>query len=189
MADFRVLGPVEVWCAERRFGPGTAKERAVLAALLNDVGTPIGVDTLIDRVWDAAPPAQARNALHVQLSRLRRLLARVTEIDGGSVALVRRSGGYALEIDPDQVDMHLMRRQIEQARSTRCDDERRACMLQAALGLWRGEPLTGVDGHWAELTRQLLHRERQDALELWAKAELQRGQAAESVGPLTALLR
>src|SRR5438477_13168219 len=148
MAEVRVLGPVEVWSAGERLPLHTTKQRALLAALAVDAGTAVGADTLIDRVWDTAPPAQARNALYAQVSRLRQVLAQVTAAGAAPATLTRRSGGYALEIDPDRVDLHRMRSLLEQARAGECPDGQRAALLREAIELWHGEPLTGLPGRW-----------------------------------------
>src|SRR5262249_28314639 len=44
--------------------------------------------------------------------------------------------------------------------------------LRAALALWRGQPLAGIDGEWADRMRELWGRERIDAAVAWARAEL-----------------
>jgi DNA-binding SARP family transcriptional activator len=135
LVEFRVLGPVEMWSAGRRFQLHTTKQRALLAALVADAGTAIGVDTLIDRVWDAAPPQQARNALYAQINRLRQVLSQVVDATGGPVTLARRSGGYALEVDPETVDMHRMRRLVDRARTGGCTEGQRAALLREAIQL------------------------------------------------------
>ena len=93
MADIRVLGAVELRAADQPQELGPPKQRAVLAALVVDAGRPVPVDTLVDRVWDEAPPAAARNALYAHIMRVRRLLARVADPDDGGPRLDRRAGG------------------------------------------------------------------------------------------------
>jgi DNA-binding SARP family transcriptional activator len=51
VAEFRLLGPVEVWADGQRLDAGEPRRRAVLAALLADAGRSVAVDTLTDRVW------------------------------------------------------------------------------------------------------------------------------------------
>jgi hypothetical protein len=45
-------------------GAGAAEQRTVLAALLVDAGAAVPAETIIDRVWGDAPPAEVRNALY-----------------------------------------------------------------------------------------------------------------------------
>lgn len=96
MAEVRLLGPVEVWAAGRRVDLGPSRQRTVLAALAADVGRPVQMETLIDRVWADAPPQRARHTIHVYLARLRQAL-RETQVPGEApIELARRSGGYIL---------------------------------------------------------------------------------------------
>jgi DNA-binding SARP family transcriptional activator/tetratricopeptide (TPR) repeat protein len=192
VVEFRVLGPVEVWSAGREFALANTKQRAVLAALLADAGTAVSAETLIDRVWDESPPPQARNALYAHLSRLRRLLTQVAEAGGAPVTVNRRSGGYAIEVEPDRVDMHRMRRLIDRAATDAGTGAgtgaQRAALLREAVGLWRGEPLTGLPGRWAAQVRRALHEQRAEAAASWTRLELELGNAEAMVGPVTVLL-
>lgn len=63
MAEFRLLGPVEVWAAGRLVDAGQPRQRSVLAALLVDAGRPVTWETLVDRVWGETPPELARHAV------------------------------------------------------------------------------------------------------------------------------
>ena len=75
----------------------------MLAVLLADVGRTIGPDVLIDRVWGDRPPAQAKNALHTYLARLRGLLG------DDPPKLVKQPAGYRLDIGGSTVDLHHFR--------------------------------------------------------------------------------
>ena len=89
-AQFRLLGPVEVWVGDRRIDVGQPRQRAVLAALLVDAGRVVPRETLIDRVWGPAVPEHARATLRTHLSRIRRLLEQAGECGvTGSGALAR----------------------------------------------------------------------------------------------------
>jgi DNA-binding SARP family transcriptional activator/tetratricopeptide (TPR) repeat protein len=188
VVEFRVLGPVEVWSAGRAFPLANTKQRGVLAALLADAGTAVSAETLIDRVWDESPPPQARNALYAHLSRLRRLLTQVAGAGGVPVTVNRRSGGYAIDVEPDRVDMHRMRRLIDRAGTDAGTGGQRAAVLREAVGLWRGEPLTGLPGRWAAQVRRALHEQRAEAAASWTRLELELGNAEAMVGPVTVLL-
>src|SRR5262249_42440381 len=50
--------------------------------------------------------------------------------------------------------------------------------------LWRGTPLAGVPGAWAERTRQRWRQLRVDALIGWAETELARGRPHAILAPL-----
>ncbi|OLE29366.1 MAG: hypothetical protein AUG44_04465 [Actinobacteria bacterium 13_1_20CM_3_71_11] len=171
MAEFRVLGPVEVRAGGRPLDAGTTKQQAVLVALLVDAPGPVSADTLVSRVWDEAPPDDARGTLYAYLSRIRRMLASAPPDGTAPVRLVRRAGGYALDLDPDQVDLHRATRLVERARAGTGDG---AALLREALGLWTGEPLAGLGGAWLAGTRERLSQQRIDIALRWADAELRR---------------
>jgi DNA-binding SARP family transcriptional activator len=165
--QFRLLGPVEVRVGGRRVDAGQPRQRAVLAALLVEAGRVVPVDTLIDRVWGEAAQQQARVTLQVYVSRIRRLLQQATERDAPPAQLTWASGGYLLAVDLDQIDLHRFRRLSANAGADSPVES-----LREALALWRGLPLTGVDGEWADRMRRLWSRERVGTAVAWARAEL-----------------
>src|ERR1700749_3270382 len=104
--EFRILGPIELRSAGRPQALGPARERCVLAILLLTPGTVVPAETLIDRLWDTRPPAQARETLSAYVARLR---ASLREAIGDTVQLAGRSRGYTLGIEPEVVDLHQFR--------------------------------------------------------------------------------
>lgn len=127
---------------------GPARQRAVLATLLVEPGATVFVEQLVDRVWGERPPTRARETLHTYLSRLR------TVLDGeGRSALVRRSNGYVLEVDPAAVDLHRFRALVGEARSA--TDDEAVALWRAALALWQGAPFADVDSDWLSLLAPL----------------------------------
>jgi DNA-binding SARP family transcriptional activator/tetratricopeptide (TPR) repeat protein len=188
VVEFRLLGPVEVAASGRLIEVGPPQRCAVLAALAVDAGRPVTVETLIDRVWDDRPPEGARRALHAHITRIRRLLEHAGAPDGRPARLLRRSGGYLLDIDPDRVDLHRFRRLFDQARDPGRDDTERVTALRAALDLWRGEPLAGLSARWAVRTRQGWSQQHLDALLAWARAELAVNNPETVIGRLTDLI-
>jgi DNA-binding SARP family transcriptional activator/tetratricopeptide (TPR) repeat protein len=186
MMDLRLLGPVEVWTPGLLIDAGPPRQRSVLAALAVDVGRPVMVETVIDRVWGEAPPDRVRDLLYVYISRIRKMIGEAGE--GTRVRLVRRSGGYALDMAPDSVDIHRFRRLKGQAGDPQCPDDRRAILLRQTLDLWRGAPLADLPGEWAAQVRTGWHQQRLDAVGAWAQVELRLGNAGAVVGPLTDLI-
>jgi DNA-binding SARP family transcriptional activator/tetratricopeptide (TPR) repeat protein/CheY-like chemotaxis protein len=166
---------------------GHARQRCVLAVLLIDVGRPVAVDVLVDRVWGDDPPAKVRGSVHSHIARVRRTLEQACGAGEVPDRVVFRSGGYLLDIDPDRVDLHRFRRLVENARRPDTAVGQRLEMLRAALGLWRGEALAGLAGPWAARMREGWGRERTDAMVAWAEAEIRVGNAGVAVGPLTEL--
>jgi tetratricopeptide (TPR) repeat protein/DNA-binding winged helix-turn-helix (wHTH) protein len=177
--EYRLLGPVEVWVGGRRVDAGQPRQRAVLAALLVDAGRVVPTETLIARVWGQTVPEQARATLRTHLSRIRRLLEQAAESTASVASLSRTSGGYLLQVDPDQIDLHRFRRLAGAAGSF---DGGAVESLRAALALWRGQPLSGIEGEWAGRMREIWGRERVDTAIVWARAEL----ALANPGPVLA---
>ncbi|MFD9396222.1 BTAD domain-containing putative transcriptional regulator [Streptomyces sp. NPDC060000] len=188
MLQVRLLGPVELAGPERTIEVGPPQRRAVLAALAVDTGRPVEADVVIRRVWGTTPPEGARRSVYSHIARIRQICEQTAEPAGERLRLLRRSGGYVLEAGREQVDVHRFRRLVGQARAERLPDPARASLLSEALGLWRGEPLSGLDGPWAERTREAWRRERVDATVHWARVQARLGDPASAVGPLSALL-
>ncbi|GAQ50449.1 regulatory protein AfsR [Streptomyces acidiscabies] len=186
MADFLLLGTVELRRADgTAVDLGPAKQRTVLAALLVDAGRWVPVGTLIDRVWGQDPPAQVRPSLYAYIARIRRLLAGT---DSDAARLRRGTGGYLLDVPLDRVDVHRFRHLAEQARRADRADAERIVLLCEALGLWRGEPLAGLPGEWAQRVRHSWRQHRIEAVVARTDAELALGQYAEVIGAMTGLL-
>ena len=183
--EFRVLGPLEVRDGERRLALGGARQRSVLALLLLRAGETVSSDRLIDELWGEHPPADAQTALQQHVSRLRKALE-------PNEVLLTRAPGYVLEIAPEQLDLERFRALLEQGRRELNDDRADAAgqTVRRALELWRGSPLADlVNEPFASEAIRALEEERLGAFETRIDADLARGQHAELVGELTALVR
>ncbi|NUT95293.1 MAG: tetratricopeptide repeat protein, partial [Saccharothrix sp.] len=165
VVEVLVLGEVVARVDGRPVDLGPAKQRCVLAALALSVNRPVPVDRLVECVWGADEPRRPRETLATYVSRLRHLLA--------PARIERRSGGYALVLDEDAVDLHRFR-------ALRGKD------LAGAVALWRGDPLTGLEGAWAEGERQLLREERLRAECEWTDERLRAGEGEQLVAGLAA---
>jgi DNA-binding SARP family transcriptional activator/tetratricopeptide (TPR) repeat protein len=187
--EFQLLGEVQLRAGGLSLNVGAARQQAVLAVLVVDAGRPVGIETLIDRVWDDNPPVQARNVLYSHLSRLRRLLRQASALAGEPVVRVeRRHAGYVLGVEPERVDVHRFRRLVEQGRDPQLGDVERAGALTEALGLWRGTPLVSLSGAWVGQVRDSWHRSRLDAVVQWAQLELRLGRPAVVISALPDLV-
>ncbi len=134
--EFSVLGEVEARVDGRAIDLGHARQRHVLAALLVDVNRPVPAHRLTDRVWGEQVSPGAVKTLRSYLCRLRGSLA-------GSATIERVPGGYQLTVDPCAVDVVRFRDLAARARAA--PDDLAAELYRAALGLWRGTALSGVD--------------------------------------------
>ncbi len=188
MVDVQLLGPVELSAEGRAVEVGPPQRRTVMAALAVDVGRPVAVDVVIERVWGPRARDGARGAVHAHVARIRRMCEQAAESAQDPLLLVRRSGGYLLEARQDQVDVYRFRQLVDHARAAGSAEPSRAVLLREALDLWRGEPLSGLNGEWAARMREAWRRQHQDAAVGWARAELRHGDPAAVIGPLTGLL-
>lgn len=129
-----VLGPVLV---EDRAGalaePAGALGKSLIVALVLARGVAT-VPSLIEDLWDDAPPRQERAALQTLVSRVR-----TTSADG---LLESTPSGYTLAVPHEQTDLGLARRALDRAtRALQSGDASTAVgESTGALGLWRGEP-------------------------------------------------
>jgi DNA-binding SARP family transcriptional activator len=181
--QIRLLGPVEVVASDRRVELGPPQRRAVFAALAVDAGQLVSLRTLTDRVWDE-PPDRATDSLYAHITRLRRALAEI------GLPIERRSGGYVLLIDRDRVDVHRFHGLTRRAQAQRAvrDAAARAALLDEALGLWRGVPLTDVPGDWAGRLRHGIEQQYVSAVVGWAQAQLRLERPGPAVTELTPLV-
>ncbi|WP_432974272.1 BTAD domain-containing putative transcriptional regulator [Dactylosporangium sp. CA-233914] len=189
MLEFRLLGPFEVWAAGRRVEAGQPHVRLVLAALLVDSGRMVSHDALIDRVWGPTPPKRARDGLYAHIARARRVLIQVAEHGDDPAPIVRRPGGYVLDVDPDRIDVHRYRRLVDRSRAPDHADGERAKLLRDALALWGGEPLAGLKGEWIARMRDGWQQQHLETVIAWAQAELQAGDPAVMIEPLTEMVQ
>jgi DNA-binding SARP family transcriptional activator len=175
-----LLGEVTAQVDQRLVDLGTPRQRCVLAALAVDASQLVPADRLVARVWGADTPRRGRALLHTHISRLRGAFA-------GALAIVHRSGGYILEMNQpehaiDLLQFRALRDQVHDA----ADDTRRVELLTEALALWRGQPLSGLSGVWAEGERDRWQQERWAAEHDLVDAQLSTGHGGELVAPLAA---
>ncbi|MDX3078594.1 AfsR/SARP family transcriptional regulator [Streptomyces sp. MI02-7b] len=186
MLQIRLLGPVKVWAADRLLDAGSPRQRAVLAVLAMEAGQPVPLESIADDVWDGTAPAA--QTVYVHISRIRRMLRKAGGSDHRPPTVLRPAGGYQLDIDPEQVDVHRFQRLVDQANRPELAEGERAQLLHDALDLWQGTPLSDLQGAWADRMRWVWHRKRLDAMIGLAQAEVRLGNAAAVVGPLTDLI-
>src|SRR6266508_618010 len=164
--DYRILGPLEAEREDRPLAVTGRKPRALLALLLLHPNETVPTDRLIDDLWGERPPATAANTLQVYVSKLRKLLAD---------RLVTEGAGYALRVEPDELDAARFERIAEQGRAalTQRSYGEAAERLHEALALWRGPALADLRYEpfaQAEITR--LEELRLAAVEDRIEAEL-----------------
>ena len=185
--EVRILGPVEALKDGHSVRIARAKPRALLAFLALENGREVSRDRIIDALWGERELRDSRNVLQAQVAQLRRAL----ETAGEPGLLVTRPGGYALAIDPEQVDLVRFEQLARLGREALAagDADTASLSLTEALMLWRGEPLGGLgDEPFVERTAARLAEIRLAAVETRAEANLQLGRHSEVVPELTSLV-
>jgi DNA-binding SARP family transcriptional activator/tetratricopeptide (TPR) repeat protein len=205
--EFRVLGPLEVWDAGRRVAVGGPQARKVLAALLVAGGAVVGVGELVDVLWDGEPPRTATHQLHKIVAGLRGRLPGMIETDGpgyrirlggavldlasfdalagaGSLAAVAGSGGAVAGSGAAAAGSGA----AAAAGSGAAGGVAAAERLAAALALWRGPALAGVDSRALRGVAARLEERRLAAVEAAVELRLAAGEAAALVAELSGLV-
>ena len=181
-AEVRVLGPLAVVGDDGEVSlPG--KHERLLAALTIAEGRALGVDDLVEAVWDGTAPASARKLVQVYVSQLRKTLP-------AGCAIATRGSAYAIELAPDALDVTRFERFVDEARdAARVENAALALSLaERALGLWRGRAygeLAYEDFARAESER--LEELRLVALEERLAALLALGRHEDALGETLAL--
>ncbi|WP_029430200.1 AfsR/SARP family transcriptional regulator [Blastococcus sp. URHD0036] len=155
---YRVLGPLEVTAPDGRpVDVGGAKPRALLTLLLSEPGRAVGLDRIIATLWGDEPPPTVTGTLQAYVSHLRRVL----EPDRGPrrppSVLLTRAPGYLVQVGVDELDSLRFAHLVEEGdRAVEGGDPGRGvALLDQALALWRGEPLTELGEHPSAATDRL----------------------------------
>lgn len=180
--EFRLLGPVGMWCGGDPLGPTTPQQRSILAMLVLDMNRVVSVERMLRTVWGENPTESARNATQGYVSKLRRILAPFPDTE-----IVTSPQGYRLRADKEQVDLYRFRELTRIAQDT--DAARTSELLREALDMWQGPPLTGVAGQWLP-SRIGVHmeEERLSAVEEHAAALIAVGRFREAIVEATSLV-
>jgi len=186
-----LLGPIEVTRSDgRTVTLGQGRQGAVFALLALRANTVVSTDALVQALWDPPVPERAVATLHTYLSRLRRtVLADGDRWDRRGV-LSSTGGTYRLSLAPGVLDLDVFEEHVDAATRARAtgDDRSAAEQLDAALALWRGEPLIGLPGPVHGHERRRLHERwlavKHDRLRL----AIALGRSRQVIGELSALL-
>lgn len=185
---FALLGPPQAWCGDASLELGPVREQALLVALLLRPGRTVSRQQLLDGVWGAEPPGTGRKVIPVYVHRLRRRLdARGNGSADSVIDTVR--GGYRFAPQGARVDVARWEEIAAEGRAARDSGDLDAAVdaWSRALGLFRGEPLAGIPGPFAEGERLRLAEQRLLLMQDKADCLLRSGRHAEAVGELFSL--
>jgi DNA-binding SARP family transcriptional activator/tetratricopeptide (TPR) repeat protein/transcriptional regulator with XRE-family HTH domain len=183
--EFRLLGPLEVWCDGRNLPVPSGRQRCVLAMLLLNPNRVVAVDDLAEALWGPAPPPSARVTVQNYAGRLRDALG------GAADRVVTQVPGYLIRVAPDEVDVGVLEAALAAARAAAAAGswDSAEASARAALVPWRGEPLADVPSEYLamrEVTR--LADMRLQAAEIGIESALHLGRHAAVVGELRQLV-
>ena len=184
IVEVRVFGEFEVAHGGVKVQVRGTKQRALLALLALHRGKPVAADRLIDALWEDGQSANPANALQAQIGQLRRTL--------GAAAILTSEAGYALAVDPHDLDAVRFEELVAKGRRLLEEDsmESAATVLGEALQLRRGEPLAEFAyAGFADAERAHLDELTLVALEASAAADLALGRHGEVIGRMEALCR
>ena len=187
MAELRieVLGPVRAWRGSRELALGPARQRAVFAVLAMRVGRSVTRAELVSAVWGMDAPKSVAGNIHTYVSGLRRVLEPGRDRGDTGTLLTSDATGYRLS--GASVDADDFAALVGTARAT--GGTAAVGAVDKALTLWRGDPLSGVAGPFADAERSRLVELRLAALELRASALIDLGAHHSLAAELTALVR
>ena len=183
--EFGVLGPLQLSVDGTPMALGPPKQRAVLAMLVINRNRPVGVESLINAVWDQSPVPAARASIQTYVSNLRRLLDDAG-IDTHTV-LASAPPGYRLTVA--DVDCDLGRFTTEKTAGIRAAAagrfEQASSHLSAALAQWRGPVLDDLHNFsFVEAFATALTEDKVLAQTARAEAEIACGRAYAVIGEL-----
>jgi DNA-binding SARP family transcriptional activator len=174
-----------------RLRPGCADSAGEAAGsarpLLLSGGQIVTVDQLAELLWSTSPPPSATITIQNYVRRLRLALGAA-----GRDRIVTQPGGYVIRLEPGELDVITMEQELAAARRSARDSAwpLAAGHAAAALALWRGEPLSGVDVPLLALQEiPRLAELRLQAQELRIEADLRMGRDAELLTELRQLTR
>jgi predicted ATPase/DNA-binding SARP family transcriptional activator len=178
--EIGLLGPLLVVVDGEEQRLGRPKQRAALALLSLHPRTVVPIGRLVDAMWGERPPPTVGNAAQGHIAALRKLL--------GPDRIETHPSGYLLRVADEELDTRQFERLLDHSRSS-SDAKERAAHADAALALFRGEPLSEFRYDpfaVGEIAR--LEELRLEAVEQYVQAELELGHHAEVIPRLVALV-
>ncbi|MCA2219074.1 AfsR/SARP family transcriptional regulator [Jidongwangia harbinensis] len=177
---------MEITADSTRVPLGAARQQIVLGNLLLEANRVVPISRLIDAIYGVDVPSTARVQTQICISSLRRLFAS----HGRPDAIQTRSQGYVLQIDHPDLDMHRHDSLVARARAEADADRPRAAArdYRAALALWRGPVLQGLDSAALRAAAGAVNERRITVTEDCIEIELGLGLQRDLVGELTELI-
>ncbi|ANN15938.1 transcriptional regulator, SARP family protein [Amycolatopsis orientalis] len=176
-----LLGEVKAQAGDHEIVLGPPRQRAVLAILALRANQTVSRAQLIDGVWGDAAPASVEGSVHTYIHGLRRALSIADD-----VVLTRSGAGYQLAVGEHELDVSVVESQLSDARELARAGRGSAAadLIGRCLALWRGNPLSGLPGPFAESERVRLSELRYQLVEERAELMLACGRHRELISEL-----
>ncbi len=180
--DIRLLGPVEIIVRDTSLKMKRRKQRLLLALLSLNPRRAVGVDTIIDNLWQE-PPVGVRNQIQIHVSAIRTTLA-----DNGLPrdTLQTLEHGYRLNLPPGTTDIEKVEVAAAAAEVAIAEERFAAAIhhLQTALDRWRSTPLVDITEDFARVAAVSLDERRRSLFERKLDLQLALGHYSEALAEL-----
>ncbi|MFE2436218.1 BTAD domain-containing putative transcriptional regulator [Streptomyces sp. NPDC059409] len=183
-----LLGPVVARRGATPLGIGPVRRQAVLVALVLRRNGPVSQEQLLDAVWGTRPPDSGRRVLPSYVYPLRKVLD--PEGTGPGASVIRSGGGgYRFVLDDLELDTVELEAHADAARRARKAGDLATATdrFTTALALFRGEPLAGLPGPFAESERRLFSERRRALRAERLECLIGLGRAGDTLDDLAAL--
>ncbi|GAA4521290.1 AfsR/SARP family transcriptional regulator [Nonomuraea ferruginea] len=180
---FRLLGPVQLEAGAERV-TFSGKQGALLTALLLHADRVVSTQRLAEAVWGEPLPSGSASRVRMLVSEVRRACAAL-----GADVIATQRPGYVLRPSPGGLDLACFNSRVALAREAVAEGRSEEALghFDRALGWWRGAPLAGVTGSFAEAQAEWLDGLRLDALEERQSVLLALGRNTDVVTEVRAL--
>ncbi|MFC9995461.1 BTAD domain-containing putative transcriptional regulator [Nocardia sp. NPDC127526] len=137
--DIGVLGSLAVTVGGMAANIQSRRMQTIVALLALESGTVVSYEQLAAELWPAKVPSNPRNALQANVTRIRRLISPLPD-------LIRTTrGGYVMDVPRECLDSNRFLTLLSTAsKYVKIEPAQAILLLERALGLWRGDALSGV---------------------------------------------
>ncbi|HEY2579368.1 MAG TPA: BTAD domain-containing putative transcriptional regulator [Streptosporangiaceae bacterium] len=187
IAEFRLLGPLEVVSSGHVVEIGSARQRIVLSMLLLQANQAVPLGRLVDAVWADTPPTTSKSQIQACISALRRQFTGAAP----GCEIATRSVGYAILLPDQALDVDRFQQLVSRGRAAAGERRTEEAVqdLRAALDLWRGPAAGGVESKLVQSVATRLNENRISVLEECIELELALGRHRKLTGDLSELVQ
>lgn len=182
-----VLGPMRAWRGDEPLELGPPRQQTVLAALVLQPDVTVSTQELLAAMWGPVLEQPTEKMVRAYVHRLRKCL-RHAGADHADTVISSTLGGYRFVSVGTWVDTAQVEDIAAEASAAEMAGDLAAAVdaRSRALRLFRGEPLAGLPGAFAEAQRTRLLERRITLAQEKAELLLQLGRPAEVIDDLLA---